>query len=204
MGYQVGNLYTNYWMNYTITSTPGTYDLNLRYGGYGGTVQVLLNGASLTTTNIQLPNWNGWNNYGTYTLRSVAVAASGTATLTLNFVNPDLNLNWIQFAPTNLIIPLSGFIIGTPGSWNNSGNTISNVFDGNLNTYFDAPTGTGAWVGLDLGAGATNAVCRVFYCPRSGNEYRMPGGMIQGANVRTSVPGWSRFSPCRTPTRPPG
>ena len=45
---------------------------------------------------------------------------------------------------------LTGGIIGTAGSWDNSGNTITNVFDGNLNTFFDAPdratvTGSG-WI----------------------------------------------------------
>ena len=143
----------------------------------------MLNGTSLTTTNLQLPTLNGWNNYGTYTLRNLSVAASGTARLVLNYVNPNFNLNWFQFVPTNQVTQLAGTIIGTPGSWNSSGNTITNVFDGNLNSYFDAPTNTGAWVGLDLGAGATTAVCRVQYCPRTGYEYRMPGGMIQGANV---------------------
>ena len=34
---------------------------------------------------------------------------------------------------------LTGAIIGTPGSWGNSGNTIANVFDNNLNTFFDGP-----------------------------------------------------------------
>jgi hypothetical protein len=46
---------------------------------------------------------------------------------------------------------LAGTPIGTAGSYANSGNTIANVFDGNLVTYFDAPTASGCWVGLDLG-----------------------------------------------------
>ena len=35
---------------------------------------------------------------------------------------------------------LSGTVIGTTGSWNNSGNTRDKAFDGNTATYFDAPT----------------------------------------------------------------
>ena len=77
---------------------------------------------------------------------------------------------------------LPGAIIGTPGSWNNSGNTITKVFDNNLNTYFDAPTGNGDWVGLDFGAGVSNVITQINYCPRSGNEGRMVGGIFQGAN----------------------
>ena len=77
---------------------------------------------------------------------------------------------------------LTGAIIGTPGSWNNSGNTIAKVFDNNFGTFFDAPNGNGAWVGLDFGAGASNVITRIAYCPRSGFEARMVGGVFQGAN----------------------
>ena len=78
--------------------------------------------------------------------------------------------------------PLTGTIIGTPGSWNNSGDTITNVFDGNLNTFFDAPNANGDWVGLDLGAGGSNVIAQINYCPRSGFESRMVGGLFQGAS----------------------
>ncbi len=77
---------------------------------------------------------------------------------------------------------MNGTIIGTAGSWGNSGNTITNVFDNNLNTFFDAPTGNGDWVGLDFGAGVSNVVTQINYCPRSGFESRMVGGIFQGAN----------------------
>jgi hypothetical protein len=77
---------------------------------------------------------------------------------------------------------LTGAIIGTPGSWGNSGNTITNVFDNSLNTFFDAPTGNGDWVGLYFGASASNAITQINYCPRSGFEGRMVGGIFQGAN----------------------
>ena len=77
---------------------------------------------------------------------------------------------------------LTATIIGTAGSWNNSGNTITNVFDNNLNTFFDAPVANGAWVGLDFGLGVSNVITKINYCPRSGFEGRMVGGIFQGAN----------------------
>lgn len=46
---------------------------------------------------------------------------------------------------------LHGTVIGTPGSWGNSGNTIYKAFDGNVNTFFDSPEVNNSWVGLDLG-----------------------------------------------------
>jgi chitodextrinase len=72
---------------------------------------------------------------------------------------------------------LTGTVIGTTGSWNNSGNTIANVFDGNLNTFFDAPTGNGDWAGLNLGA--TYTITSISYAPRVGFESRMVGGEFQ-------------------------
>ncbi|MBN2162513.1 MAG: carbohydrate-binding protein [Pontiellaceae bacterium] len=77
---------------------------------------------------------------------------------------------------------LGGSIIGTPGSYNNGGDTIARVFDGNLNTFFDAPAGDGCWAGLNFGSGTTNVVMQIKFCPRSGFADRMVGGVFQGAN----------------------
>lgn len=41
---------------------------------------------------------------------------------------------------------LSGTVIGTTGSWNNNASaTRDAVFDFDVNTFFDAPSGTGGW-----------------------------------------------------------
>jgi len=76
-----------------------------------------------------------------------------------------------------------GSVIGSPGSWGNYGNTITNVFDGNTNTFYDAADGSGDWAGLDLGGGATATVMQIKYCPRADFASRMAGGQFQGANV---------------------
>ncbi len=76
---------------------------------------------------------------------------------------------------------LTGVVIGSPGSWNNSGNTIEKVFDGDLSTFYDAVNASGDWAGLDLGA--PRVVTQIRYCPRSGYAGRMVGGRFQGANV---------------------
>ncbi len=76
---------------------------------------------------------------------------------------------------------LSGAAIGTAGSWNNSGNTIAKVFDGNLSTFFDAPTGNGDWVGLDLGS--PQNITQIAFAPRSGFTNRMVGGVFQVSNT---------------------
>ncbi|HEX4797051.1 MAG TPA: lamin tail domain-containing protein [Humisphaera sp.] len=79
-----------------------------------------------------------------------------------------------------ITIPL-GTVIGTSGSFNNSGNTIAKVFDGDLNTYFDAPSpGNGDWAGLDFGAPAV--ITKISYAPRSGFTSRMVNGIFQASN----------------------
>src|SRR5258706_8324358 len=80
-------------------------------------------------------------------------------------------------------VKLTGSIIGTSGTWC-CGNTVTNVFDGNLNTFFDAPDpGNGDWAGLDFGNGVTNVLSLVRYCPRTGQAGRMVGGVFQVANA---------------------
>ena len=81
------------------------------------------------------------------------------------------------------IMKLAGTIIGTAGSYNNSGNTIAKVFDNDLNTFFDANVANGAWAGLDLGSGAAAIVTQIRFCPRASSGSRMVGGQFQGANV---------------------
>ncbi len=89
---------------------------------------------------------------------------------------------WLAAGPAFAAL-LPGSIIGTPGSWQNTGNEISKVFDGDINTFFDAPDpGTGDWVGLDFGPGAADIITSIVYAPRAGFSGRMVGGQFQVAN----------------------
>ncbi len=78
---------------------------------------------------------------------------------------------------------LTGAVIGTAGSFGGGGNTREKAFDGSLSTFFDAPTTSGAWTGLDLGAGNPKAVTTLRYCPRNNWSARMFVGLFQGANA---------------------
>jgi uncharacterized delta-60 repeat protein len=77
----------------------------------------------------------------------------------------------------------TGTVIGTTGSFMSLGNTSANAFDGNIDTYFDAPDATGDWAGLDLGT--AKAVTQILYAPRPGFASRMLGGIFQGSNDPT-------------------
>lgn len=78
---------------------------------------------------------------------------------------------------------IRGTAIGTAGSWNNQGNTFYKVFDGSLDTFFDAPTSQ-AWVGIDFGSKQYVASAR--FAPRSGWANRMVGGQFQVSNDGSS------------------
>jgi hypothetical protein len=89
--------------------------------------------------------------------------------------------------PTQPQKPLTGTVIGTSGSYNNQGNTAAKAFDGNLGTYFDAPTASGSWAGLDLGL--AKVITSISYAPRSGWANRMVGGVFQASNSATFTSG---------------
>ena len=131
----------------------------------GGPFAVIASG--VTATNYQDGGLAG--NTTNYYCYVVSAVVSGSET-------PDSAEAVMRFAK------LTGSIIGTAGSYNNSGNTITNVFDNNLNTFFDGPAANGCWAGLDFGAGDSNVIRQINYCPRSGFESRMVGGVFQGAN----------------------
>ena len=76
-------------------------------------------------------------------------------------------------------VKLTGTGLGTPGSWSNSGNTFEKALDGDVNTFFDAPTDTG-YVGIDT-AGTTSSGKIRFY-PRRDHTDRMIGGVFEGTS----------------------
>jgi hypothetical protein len=92
--------------------------------------------------------------------------------------NSTVDIGAVEVQPK--VQALSGKIIGTAGSFNNHGTTIANVFDQNLSTYFDAPTASGSYVGLDLGT--AQVVSQISYSPRIGWAPRMVGGIFQASN----------------------
>ena len=80
---------------------------------------------------------------------------------------------------------LSGTIIGHESSWSNNPKTYKEAaFDGDIATAVDAPTKTG-FVGYDFGIGKAAKLTQVRFAPRTGNEKRMIGGEIRGANDPT-------------------
>ncbi len=82
---------------------------------------------------------------------------------------------------------LTGTIIGTPisvdYSTNNPSetvNTIANVFDNDLSTFFASYDRSYTWVGLDLGE--KHVITKIAYASRPGSADRMQLGVFEGAN----------------------
>jgi hypothetical protein len=64
---------------------------------------------------------------------------------------------------------LSGNVIGTEGSSNNSRFDRRSVFDGDPLSWFEAPVASGGWVGLDLGS--KEIVSKIKYLPRNSDNH---------------------------------
>ncbi len=97
---------------------------------------------------------------------------------------------------------LNGSVIGTGGSWNNGPDVQTNVFDGNLATFWDAPIADGAWVGLNLGA--PRKITAIRYSPRNNADNwpaRMVGGTFQAANNPAFTNPVTLFTVPSVPTR---
>ncbi len=81
---------------------------------------------------------------------------------------------------------LTGTVIGTPGSYQDGGSDKAKAFDGDTETYFDAPedtNGNGVWVGIDLGEGKDAQLAKIRFYPRSDFGTRMVGGKFQGSDT---------------------
>jgi len=67
-----------------------------------------------------------------------------------------------------------------PDTISETKNSIANVFDGSLSTFFSSWERSNTWVGLDLGS--KHVITKVSYCPRKYYEYRTVLGLFEGAN----------------------
>lgn len=90
------------WQRHTITCTPGTYNLYVRYAGgaTGGQLSVTIN-SNLISGILSLPYTGSYTVYSTYLVSNVTVTNSGAATVQVNVVSPGYDLAWIEFVPAN-------------------------------------------------------------------------------------------------------
>ena len=142
----------------------------------------------------------GWSQIATPSANATTFANTGlTASTTYfyrvratNAVGDSANTNvanaTTQAAGGGSSALLTGTVIGTAGSYSGgSGDDVAKVFDGDLNTFFDASVADGAWAGLDFGSAKT--ITEVRYAPRSAFPGRMVGAIIQGSSSANFIAG---------------
>ncbi len=167
------------WFKYSVNvQSSGNYGLTMRFSGISmGTLHIEDENGTNLTGSVSLPSTGGWQ---TWQSQTVPVAlASGNHTLKVAQDSGGFNINYISVSAS---VKLNGTVIGTTGSWNNLGNDRTKAFDSDSATFFDGPTSSNNWVGLDLGSGVTKCITKIKYCPRAGFTSRMNGGVFQGTN----------------------
>lgn len=163
-------------LNDTTISDPTAISITATASDSDGSVAKVdfYNGTQLLGTDATAPYSFVWTNVagGKYNILAKATDNQGAVTTSI---------------PVKIKVPcvfndpkLIGTVIGTTGSWNNGGNTREKAFDGDTNTYFDAPTDI-AWTGLSLDK--TYNITGINFFPRKEFTGRMIGGKFQGSNT---------------------
>ncbi len=102
------------WQRHSVTCTPGTYNVSLRYAGGadGGQISVSLlvlsstdHLAVLSSNNISgtltLPSTGSYSTYATYVVSTVVITNSGPVAVQVNVVTPGYDFVWLEFSPAN-------------------------------------------------------------------------------------------------------
>ncbi len=105
------------WQRHTVTSTPGDYNLHVRYaaGSSTGRMQVWVNGVNVSGT-VSLPATGGWDIYLTCIISNVVVTAAGRATVEIRCINGGYDLLWIEFVTRGAPPPRPTGLAGISGN----------------------------------------------------------------------------------------
>ncbi len=84
-------------------------------------------------------------------------------------------------------LPTPYYIMGTDGTYNNNKSfTKHQLFDGDIDTYFDSSESGTSWAGLDFGEGNEQQIYEISFVIRGGWDSAYPrseGAYIEGANI---------------------
>ncbi|QJE96891.1 endo-beta-N-acetylglucosaminidase [Luteolibacter luteus] len=80
---------------------------------------------------------------------------------------------------------IASYPVASPLTVIGSGDLTSaaRAFDNNVSTFAEPGGASGAWVGLDLGAGNAKQVVAIQFVPRTNQSGRMTNGVFQGSNT---------------------
>jgi regulation of enolase protein 1 (concanavalin A-like superfamily) len=150
------------WQRHTVTCTPGTYDLYIRYAGgaAGGQIDVsllklnaanhlLVFGSNDVSGTVTLPSTGSYSAYATYVMSNLVVTNSGTVALQVNVVNPGYDLAWLEFSPVNgpPVPPTGEKIIGAQSGFpaNLADGVIANAGNGEVSLNWVASENASAY-----------------------------------------------------------
>jgi hypothetical protein len=98
-GHNVGWISNGEWLEYTVNTTAGTYQITARVASAGaavGDIRVLLDGAVLGT--IAVNPTGGWQTYVDASIRGISISSGTSRVLRLEMVNGgDFNINYLRF-----------------------------------------------------------------------------------------------------------
>ena len=103
------------WMEYTVNTEGGLYDITIRTGtnlDYQQKIKVYLDDNLLTT--IDVPDNGSWDPMVSTTVNNIFIPGGNNQILKIENVNNDFDLNWIQFTKTNSVPEASGPYIFQP------------------------------------------------------------------------------------------
>ena len=87
------------------------------------------------------------------------------------------NIAELQFYRDTAFLNPQGQTIGTPGSYENKGDTFEKAFDNDPLTFFDGPRNDSCWIGIDFRQPV--AVSAVGYIPRQDDNNVVPGQIYE-------------------------
>ncbi len=166
----------------TTFSAPAAITITAAASDSDGTISKVdfYNGSVLLGTDATAPYSFVWTSVaaGNYSLNAKATDNLGAVTTSLPVAVTVL-------APPCTIAGTkvnTSVFLGTSGSW--SGGTFDTkdrAYDGDITTYFDAPTGDPSWTGLDLIS--NKKITGIRFYPRAEFADRMIGGKFQGSST---------------------
>ena len=158
----------------TITFTANATDLD-------GTIQKVefFNGTAKLGEDLTGPYQFVWSNVAIGNYNITAKATDNQTGVTTSSVIAIV----VKKAPCTVVdkLVLYDAVIGTRGSYNSNGFTRDFAFDDDSSTYFDSPTTSNGWVGLELDG--IYKITGIRYYPRASYTSRVTGGKFQGSNT---------------------
>jgi len=137
-GINVGWTASGEWLEYTVNTVSGNYDLEARIATTQANRSFVVKLDDTTLGTFDLPNTAGWGSFQTIKIPNVNISGGNAKVLRIEFISGGINLNWIKFTtvdtgqtPTNLI-KNPGFETGDLNSWGGFSNR--EVVNNNANT----------------------------------------------------------------------